>query len=40
MPEVIFSGPAGRIEARYHHNPAPNAPSRSSCIRTRSSAAR
>ncbi|MFQ5626154.1 MAG: alpha/beta hydrolase [Methyloligellaceae bacterium] len=26
MPEVIFSGPAGRIEARYHHVPAKNAP--------------
>ena len=26
MPEVIFSGPAGRIEGRYHHNPAPDAP--------------
>jgi len=26
MPEVIFSGPAGRIEARYHHVPATNAP--------------
>ena len=26
MPEVIFNGPAGRIEGRYHHNPAPDAP--------------
>jgi alpha/beta superfamily hydrolase len=26
MPEVNISGPAGRIEARYHHNPSPNAP--------------
>jgi len=26
MPEVIFNGPAGRIEGRYHHNPAPNSP--------------
>ena len=26
MPEVNISGPAGRIEARYHHNPRPNAP--------------
>jgi len=26
MPEVIFSGPAGRIEARYHHNKAPGSP--------------
>ena len=26
MPEVIFSGPAGRIEARYHHVPEPDAP--------------
>lgn len=26
MPEVIISGPAGRIEARYHHEPAPDAP--------------
>ncbi|GAB4237600.1 MAG: alpha/beta hydrolase [Methyloligellaceae bacterium] len=26
MPEVIISGPAGRIEARYHHNPEPDSP--------------
>ena len=26
MPEVNISGPAGRIEARYHHNPRPNSP--------------
>ncbi len=26
MPEVIFSGPAGRIEARYHHCKAPGSP--------------
>jgi alpha/beta superfamily hydrolase len=26
MPEVIFPGPEGRIEARYHHNKTPNAP--------------
>lgn len=26
MPEVIFNGPAGRIEGRYHHNKGPNAP--------------
>ncbi len=26
MPEVIISGPAGRIEARYHHQPEPDAP--------------
>jgi hypothetical protein len=26
MPEVIFNGPAGRIEGRYHHNPASDAP--------------
>jgi len=26
MPEVIFNGPAGRIEARYHHNKAPGSP--------------
>lgn len=26
MPEVIFNGPAGRIEGRYHHTKAPNAP--------------
>jgi len=24
MPEVIFNGPVGRIEGRYHHNKAPN----------------
>lgn len=26
MPEVIISGPAGRIEGRYHQNPNPKAP--------------
>lgn len=26
MPEVIFNGPAGRIEGRYHHNGAPGSP--------------
>ncbi len=26
MPEVNISGPAGRIEARYHHERGPNAP--------------
>ncbi|MEE9589399.1 MAG: alpha/beta hydrolase [Hyphomicrobiaceae bacterium] len=26
MPEVIINGPAGRIEARYHHEPATTAP--------------
>lgn len=26
MPEVIFPGPEGRIEARYHHSKIPNAP--------------
>ena len=26
MPEVNISGPAGRIEARYHHAGVPNAP--------------
>jgi len=26
MPEVIINGPAGRIEARYHHEPAQTAP--------------
>lgn len=26
MPEVIISGPAGRIEARYNHQPEPDAP--------------
>ncbi|MBN9564789.1 MAG: alpha/beta hydrolase [Alphaproteobacteria bacterium] len=26
MPEVIFPGPEGRIEARYHHSKVPNAP--------------
>lgn len=24
MPDVIFNGPEGRLEGRYHHNPAPN----------------
>ena len=26
MPEVIFNGPEGRLEGRYQHNTAPNAP--------------
>ncbi len=26
MPEVIFNGPDGRIEGRYHHSKKPNAP--------------
>jgi hypothetical protein len=26
MPEVIFNGPAGRLEGRYHQNKSPNAP--------------
>jgi uncharacterized protein len=26
MPEVIFNGPAGRIEARYHHSKATGSP--------------
>lgn len=26
MPEVIFNGPAGRIEGRYHHNKAAGSP--------------
>lgn len=26
MPEVMINGPAGRLEARYHHEPAPDAP--------------
>lgn len=26
MPEVIFNGPDGRLEGRYHHGPEPNAP--------------
>lgn len=26
MPEVIFNGPEGRLEGRYHHGKAPNAP--------------
>ncbi len=26
MPEIIFNGPAGRIDARYHHSKTPNAP--------------
>jgi alpha/beta superfamily hydrolase len=39
MPEVIFNGPAGRIEGRYHHNPEHGSPIAPFCIRTRSSAA-
>jgi alpha/beta superfamily hydrolase len=26
MPEVIFNGPDGRLEGRYHHGKSPNAP--------------
>jgi len=26
MPEVIFNGPDGRLEGRYHHSKLPNAP--------------
>ena len=26
MPEVIFNGPDGRLEGRYHHSRTPNAP--------------
>ena len=26
MPDIIISGPAGRLEARYSHSKAPNAP--------------
>ncbi len=26
MPEIIFTGPAGRLEGRYQHQDAPNAP--------------
>lgn len=26
MPEVMFAGPAGRLEGRYHHSSQPNAP--------------
>jgi len=26
MPEVIFNGPDGRLEGRYHHSKKPNAP--------------
>ncbi|MCR6632353.1 MAG: alpha/beta hydrolase [Magnetospirillum sp.] len=26
MPEVIFNGPDGRLEGRYHHSKIPNAP--------------
>ena len=26
MPEVIFNGPEGRLEGRYHHSKKPNAP--------------
>ncbi|SDG88266.1 alpha/beta hydrolase [Roseospirillum parvum] len=26
MPEVIFNGPEGRLEGRYHHGPTDNAP--------------
>jgi alpha/beta superfamily hydrolase len=26
MPELIVNGPAGRLEARYHHEPARDSP--------------
>jgi len=26
MPEIIFNGPSGRLEGRYHHSNTPNAP--------------
>ena len=26
MPEVLFNGPAGRLEGRYTHGKQPNAP--------------
>ena len=26
MPEIIFNGPSGRLEARYYHSKAPKAP--------------
>lgn len=26
MPEIIFNGPAGRLEGRYYHSKTPNAP--------------
>ena len=26
MPEIIFNGPEGRLEGRYHHSNTPNAP--------------
>ena len=26
MPELIMNGPAGRLEARYHHDPKPDSP--------------
>ncbi len=26
MPEVMFAGPDGRLEGRYHHSKEPNAP--------------
>ena len=41
MPEVIFAGPAGRLEGRFHHAKQRGAPDRDRvCIRTRSSAGR
>ena len=26
MPELIINGPAGRLESRYHHEPAGDSP--------------
>ena len=40
MPEVIFNGPAGRLEGRYQPSKEKSAPIAIICIRTRSSAAR
>ena len=41
MPEVIFNGPAGRLEGRYHPSKQQRRADRDrSCIRTRSSAGR
>ena len=34
MPEVIFNGPEGRLEGRYHHSKISNAPAAILCTRT------
>ena len=39
MPEVMFAGPEGRLEGRYHHAKERGAPLALVCTRTRCMAA-